>query len=210
MLPALAILAGLGADWIRTGAGRSSSGSCWRSGCSRICLHITTALAGLNEWTGDLVFLRRDIPRRWNAAMARMDTELPPDARPLWSVRRPCSISNHKVAYNTVFNPETIEQLAKGKTADEFRRALEERNLTHVYVDWKEIGRHREPGGYGFTDFVTPARFADWVAAGVLGPPRMIGPGARVVRSSAQSVRISRPPGQRRDVKARSGRMSRE
>ena len=108
--------------------------------------YISTALAGFNEWTGDLVFLRHDIPRRWNAAMARLDTELPPDAKPLLVGQAAVFHLDHNVAYNTVFNPETIEQLAKGKTADEFRRGLEERNLTHVYVDWKEISRHREPG----------------------------------------------------------------
>jgi hypothetical protein len=75
-----------------------------------------------------------------------------------------------------VFNPETIELLAKGKSAEELRRALGARELTHVYVDWKEIGRHREPGGYGFSEFVTRDRFAIWVATGVLSPPKMMGP----------------------------------
>jgi hypothetical protein len=82
---------------------------------------------------------------------------------------------DHDVFYNTVFNPEIIEQLAKGKTPAEFQRALEQRQVTHIYVDWKEISRHREPGGYGFTDFVVPDRFAAWVAAGVLAPPEQMG-----------------------------------
>jgi hypothetical protein len=83
---------------------------------------------------------------------------------------------DHRVVYNTVFNPETIEQLAKGKTADAFLRELEARNVTHVYVDWKEIARHRQPGGYGFSDYVVPGRFATWVAAGVLAPAERMGP----------------------------------
>ncbi len=114
-------------------------------------------------------------PEAWNARDGRMDTELPPDARPLMVGQAAVFHLDHKVAYNTVFNPETIEQLAKGRTAEEFRRALEDRNLTHVYVDWKEITRHRQPGGYGFSDFVTPVRFAGWVAAGVLEPAQMMG-----------------------------------
>ena len=75
------------------------------------------------------------------------------------------------VVYNTVFDPEVIELLAKGKTDQEFHQALRTRNLTHIYVDWKEIQRHAQPGGYGFTDFVKRSRFATWVAAGVLEPP---------------------------------------
>jgi hypothetical protein len=138
--------------------------------------YITTALAGLNEWTADLVFLRRDLPRRWNAAMARMDVELPEKARPLLVGQAAVFHLNHRVSYNTVFNPETIEQLARGKSDEEVRQALEERNMTHVYVDWKEIARHREPGGYGFTKFVTQERFGSWVAAGVLTGPRKMGP----------------------------------
>ena len=91
---------------------------------------------------------------------------------------------DHPVAYNTVFNPETIELLASGKNA---RRASctrsDERKLTHIYVDWKEIQRHRQPGGYGFTDFVTPERFAEWVAAGVLERPAAHRPGAGALPS---------------------------
>jgi hypothetical protein len=44
-----------------------------------------------------------------------------------------------------------------------------------VYVDWSEIARHRRPGGYGFTDFVTPELFARLVAAGVLEPAGRLG-----------------------------------
>ena len=47
------------------------------------------------------------------------------DAKPLMVGQAAVFHLDHKVAYNTVFNPETIEQLAKGKTADELRRALE-------------------------------------------------------------------------------------
>ena len=82
---------------------------------------------------------------------------------------------NHSILYNTVFTPEIIETLASGKTPAEFRQALRERGITHVYVDWKEIRRYREPGNYGFTDFVTPQRFAVWVKAGVLDRPLAVG-----------------------------------
>ena len=175
ILPVLAILAGLGADWIRT---RSWSVVLWvvmAIGLFSNMTYITTALAGLNEWTGDLVFLRRDIPKRWNAAMARMDAELPSGARPLLVGQAAVFHLDHKVRYNTVFNLETIELLAKGKTPGELRRALSEQRITHIYVDWREIARHREPGKYGFTDFVVRDRFAGWVAAGVLSPPLAMG-----------------------------------
>ena len=176
LLPALAVLAGLGADWTRKETWSVILKTVMGFGLAANFIYITTALAGLNEWTADLNHLRRDLPVRWNAAMARMDAELPPDAKPLLVGQAAVFHLQHNVAYNTVFNPETIEQLGKGKTPEQFRRGLKERNLTHIYVDWKEIGRHRGPGGYGFSEFVVPARFSEWVAAGVLAPARMMGP----------------------------------
>ena len=139
------------------------------------CRQSVTALAGLNEWTGDLQFLRGDIPRRWNPPLYRLDTELPAGARPLLVGQAAVFHLRHTVVYNTVFNPETIELLARERSPDELRRLLHERKITHVYVDWKEIERHRQPGGYGFTAYVTPARFAGWVAAGVLDRPLLLG-----------------------------------
>jgi hypothetical protein len=176
LLPPLAMLAGLGADWVRNRAWSILLGTILTISLLTNLIYISTALAGLNEWTGDLVFLRRDIPERWNAALARLDAELPSEARPLLVGQAAVYHLNHIVTYNTVFDPETIELLASGKTPDEFRRALQQRNLTHIYVDWKEIQRHRQQGGYGFTSFVTPSRFADWVRAGVLERPRPLGP----------------------------------
>jgi 4-amino-4-deoxy-L-arabinose transferase-like glycosyltransferase len=175
LLPPLAILAGLGADWTRRRAWSIVLGVIMTVALLANLTYISTALAGLNEWTGDLVFLRRDIPRRWNAALARLDAELPPGARPLLVGQAAVFHLEHNVVYNTVFNPETIELLARGSSDHEFREALRQRNLTHIYVDWKEIQRHRQPGGYGFSDFVQPWRFAAWVAARVLDRPLHLG-----------------------------------
>ncbi len=182
LLPPLAILAGLGADWTCRLGWSIVLGVIMTIALLTNLTYISSALAGLNEWTGDLVYLRRDIPARWNHALARLDRELPGDARPLLVGQAAVFHLNHNVAYNTVFNPETIELLASGKTPAEFRRALNVRHLTHVYVDWKEIERHRQPGGYGFTDFVTPGRFAQWVTAGVLESPTRMGPEQELYR----------------------------
>jgi hypothetical protein len=171
LLPPLAVLAGLGADWVRNRAWSILLGTIMTIALVGNLSYISTALAGLNEWTGDLVFLRRNIQSRWNASLASLTAELPPDARPLIVGQAAVFHLDHRVAYNTVFDPEIIELLAGGKSDQEFSQALRKRNLTHVYVDWKEIQRHTRPGGYGFTDFVTRSRFAGWVAAGVLDPP---------------------------------------
>jgi hypothetical protein len=89
---------------------------------------------------------------------------------------------DHPVVYNTVFNHETIETLARDRSPVQVRRALRERGITHVYVDWPEIARYRAPGNYGFTPFVTPELFAGLVNAGVLEPPVPIGEAQRLYR----------------------------
>ncbi|MFM7131603.1 MAG: hypothetical protein ACKO0V_19810, partial [bacterium] len=81
------------------------------------------------------------------------------------------------ILYNTVFNREGIEILAKGKAPVDVHKALKEIGITHVFVDWSEIRRYRQPGNYGFTDFVTEPFFDGLVRAGVLSEPTFPGPG---------------------------------
>lgn len=175
MLPAFAVMAGLGADWSRSLAWRVVRTGVLALGVATNLAYTSTALAGLNEWTGDLEFLRADMPRRLNAPLASIDAKLGADARILLVGQAAVYHLRHPVLYNTVFNPEIIETLGAGRAPEDFRKALRERRITHVYVDWKEIRRHRDPAGYGFTDFVTPERFSAWVAAGVLSGPTPIG-----------------------------------
>jgi hypothetical protein len=176
LLPPLAVLAGLGADWTKHRGWSILAGVVLSISLLANLTYDTTALAGLNEWTGDLHFLRRDIPRRLNQPLASIDAELPREARILLVGQASVFHVNHPVVYNTVFNHEIIETLARDADASSFHRALRRLGITHVYVDWREIERHRRPGGYGFTDFVTKERFAAWVEAGVLDGPRAAGP----------------------------------
>ncbi len=171
MLPCLAMLAGLGADWSTSWSWRMLRGVILAIALCCNFIDCTTALTGLNEWTGNLAFLRSDLPRRLNPPLAAIDKTLRPDAKILLVGQAAVFHVRHEILYNTVFNPETIELLAAGKTPQEFSRILKDRGITHIYVDWKEINRHRAPAGYGFTDFVTQDRFAAWVQAGVLGRP---------------------------------------
>jgi hypothetical protein len=186
ILPALAVLAGLGGDWKKSRGWSILLGAILTLGLLTNLTYISTALAGLNEWTGDLASLRRDIARRLNAPLARLDAELPADSRTLLVGQAAVFHLNHSVSYNTVFNDETIETLAKGKSPEQFRQALRRLGLTHVYIDWKEIKRHRQPGGYGFTDFVTRERVAGWVANGVLSAPLLLGADQELYRVSNQ------------------------
>jgi len=92
-----------------------------------------------------------------------------------------------QVLYNTCFDDCLFEQLVRGRSAGEVRAALAKHKISHVYVDWGEIGRYRSPGNYGFTDFVRPPVFEELVGQGILQPLPEIeghpGRGYRVLRS---------------------------
>jgi hypothetical protein len=175
LLPALAVLAGLGADWTR--------GRGWSALLSPLLAlaivtnlaYCSTALAGFNEWTGDLPTLRNGVPRMLNPSLARLDASLPPGAKVLLVGQAAVFHFGHPIVYNTVFNEESFETLTRGRTSAQVRQALAARGVTHIYVDWHEIERYRSPGNYGFTDEVTPEAFARLVAAGVLDPAEAIG-----------------------------------
>ena len=189
ILAPMAILAGLGADWIRSWAWSGLLASVLALGIATNLVYCSTALCGLNEWTGDLRALRTGVPKLLNPPMARLDSELPTGAKPLLVGQAAVFHLNRPIVYNTVFNEETIEAIAKGRTPGQVGEELRRRGVTHIYVDWFEIERYRSPGNYGFTPFVTPEVFDRLVEAGVLGPPARMGS-----RQDLYEVRAPRPP----------------
>lgn len=86
--------------------------------------------------------------------------------------------------YNTVFNHSLLEQICadpsstehRWRPADEIRAELHRRGITLIDVNWMEILRYREPGNYGYTDFVHPSRFEDLQRMGILGPALSLPP----------------------------------
>lgn len=175
LLPPLAVLAGLGADWVRNRAWSVLLGVLLALTIVTNMAYASTALTGLNDWTDDLLVLRTHVPEMLNAPLARLDAELPPGAKVLLVGQAAVFHLRHPIVYNTVFDHETIEVLTRGRTPAEIRRVLAERGVTHVYVDWFEIDRYRSPGNYGFTPYVTPELFAGLVASRVLEGPESLG-----------------------------------
>jgi hypothetical protein len=175
LLPAAAVLAGLGADWTRRLTWRILIVPLFLIAILTNLSYSSTALTALNEWTADLRELRSSVPERLNPALAGIDAWLPPDAKILLVGQAAVFHVEHPVVYNTVFDDETFETIAKGHTASEVREGFKRLGITHVFVDWFEIDRYRSPANYGFTPFVTHEEFDRLVKAGVLGPPREIG-----------------------------------
>ena len=80
--------------------------------------------------------------------------------------------------YNTVFDRCLLEELcrdpnstdSKLRTVDEIRQEFRRLGVTHIDVNWAEIGRYRAPGSYGYTDFIQPELFLELQRLGLLGP----------------------------------------
>lgn len=175
LLPPLAVLAGLGADWVRSRLWSAVLGLLLFLAIVENLAYSSTALAGFNEWTGDLKVLRDKVPSMLNSALARLDARLPAGSKVLLVGQAAVFHLRHPIIYNTVFNLETIETLTRDRSPAQIRAELGRMGVTHVYVDWFEIERYRSPGNYGFTPYVTPELFTRLVDSGVLERPEPVG-----------------------------------
>ncbi len=133
LLPCLAILAGLGADWSEVWSWRVLRGGILAIALFCNFIDCTTALTGLNEWTWNLAFLRHDLPRRLNPPLAAIDRILPPDAKILLVGQAAVFHVDHQVLYNTVFNPETIETPGRGQEPSGFSTGAQGKGH-HAYL----------------------------------------------------------------------------
>ena len=181
-LPALAVLAGLGADWSRSRPWLFILSAILAVATLANLTLATTELTGPNRWTADLERLRLESFQVANPPLARLDAELPPRSKVLLVGVASVFPLRHAIVYNTVFNDETIEALARNLTPSELARELDGGGVTHIYVDWSEIARYRSPGNYGFTPFVTPKFFTDLVRAGAVEPAEKLGPRQELYR----------------------------
>jgi hypothetical protein len=176
LLAPLAVLAGLGADWSRRLGWSILLAALLALGLTMTLTYDSTDLAAFNFWTDPLDDLRRRVPRIASPTLAWLDENLPPDAKILLVGQAGVFHMRHPVVFNTVFDDEILETIARDRTPDQIRRSLADRGITHLLVDWSEVARHRKPGGYGFTDFVQPEVFDRLARAGVIEP--IPGPGA--------------------------------
>ena len=184
LLPAAALLAGLGADWTRSRVWSGFLGFLLFVSTVTNLAYSTTALTGLNEWTADLEKLRTSVPAMLNPPLLRLDTEeaFSSDEKVLLVGQAAVFHINRPIIYNTVFDDEIFEQVAKEHSPEAVRERVRELGVGWVYVDWRDIERYRSPGNYGFTDFVQPSEFDRLVEAGILGPPVSLAEGRDVYR----------------------------
>ncbi|MCC7421181.1 MAG: hypothetical protein IT428_12935 [Planctomycetaceae bacterium] len=178
MLPAVAMLAGVGACRFDSPLWRLL-----RNGVIVLCLAfnlrmITSGLSGPNGYLIDLDDAR---PRVAGPSFTYLNSKLPPGSQVLCVGEAEVFDLTVPVVYNTVFDRSifqewtadpsstTNEKDLKFRDPHEIHERLLAEGITHLFVNWAEILRYRT--SYGYTDYVTPQRFLDLRQQGILGKP---------------------------------------
>lgn len=183
MIPVVSVLAGIGATW--------SSKRLWKTGLTiallfavlfNLCV-ATSGLGGNNAYLDDLNYARKftisitgpEIMQLNQMQLGSKQVVLSVGDAELFNAEFP-------VIYNTVFDHDIFQQWTSKpepgvpdnqlsmRPAKEIKQKFKAKQIAYVYVNWAEILRYRLPGSYGYTDYVTPARFEQLVKEGVLEP----------------------------------------
>lgn len=198
MFSAVALVAGAGACWCESGlinSKRDRAVLVWKWGLgimiaasmlynAELMMHVR--ISGFNAGRLDLK-VARDIASTTTPSVKWLNEEyeagrLPPDAKVLCVGDAQMFHARYPYLYNTVFDHSLLEKICadpdshKMKSAEEIRAEFRRLGLTLIEVDWGEIARFREPGNYGFTEFVTPHLFEELQRMGLLGPPQRLLP----------------------------------
>jgi hypothetical protein len=130
-----------------------------------------------------------------------LNSTLPGQARVLMVGEAAVFNATFDVVYNTVFDESIFEQWTSAasdatssknadmKSAEEIRSVFRAQKITHIYVNWSEVLRYRQT--YGYTDFVTPARFLELQSIGLLAAPVTMSTGEWASLDDQQQKEVS-------------------
>ncbi|MDB5337190.1 MAG: hypothetical protein JWN70_2809 [Planctomycetaceae bacterium] len=178
LIPVVALLAGVGATWTNQRVWRIFVTGFAICAATFNFAFMTTSLCGYNAYLLDLPRAAEQTARITAPEVLTLNSTLPAGSKVLCVGEAELFDARFPYVYNTVFDVSIFEQWfgvtdSSGgsanrplKPAAEIRQLLKEQGITHVFVNWQEILRYRLT--YGYTDFVTPRRFQQLQAAGIL------------------------------------------
>ncbi len=181
VLPIVALLAGIGATWTSARLWQHAVIAILFWGC--VCNLQMMASKAMQDvrFVVSLDELRTDPPRADAPIQSRihpahralnLNAHVPDGYRVLMVGNAEPFDLEVAALYNTCFNECIFTKLLKGKTAREQLAALRDAKIAFVFVDWKELDRHRSPGGYGYSsDYPQIATLKSLVEQGVLSKP---------------------------------------
>ena len=180
LIPVVSLLAGVGATWNEWRGWRWLMRIAVALAATFNLAFMTSSLCGYNAYLLDLDRAAEQTARITAPEIVMLNSQLPAGSKVLCVGEAELFDARFAYAYNTVFDkslfeewcgvpdPRTRSALRPLKPEAEIRQILKQQGITHVFVNWQEILRYRLT--YGYTDFVTPKRFAELQAMGILGP----------------------------------------
>jgi len=170
VLPALALMAGIGAVWTRLSPWQWMLRALLIVGLAANFITITCGLGADNRFFASYETLRRD-PERTDSWHVWLDENVPPGKKViLVGDAQPFDLEVPSI-YSTTFDVSPFELWVYGKTPEAVNKKFAEEGISHVYVRWDEIRRYQSPGNYGFSIAIAPSLFQDMIDAGILGEP---------------------------------------
>ena len=161
MLPAAALLAGIGAAAVEHPLWRRATLAIVILGM--VTLFPLVAVPMDNRFFAPLAALRRDDSDlesggdRLHSAQRWLNEHAAPGERVLLvGDAEPFELTIGAV-YNTCFDDCQFARLFQGRTREERLAALRREGIRYVLFNWNHLARYRRPGNYGYTsDYVTP------------------------------------------------------
>lgn len=176
-LPVLALLAGIGAVWSTSLAWRRAILATLVVGLSTSLIYVTApeasepGSANYNAYFVSLLRTRTD-PDRINTWHQVLNVNVPQGYYVLSVGEVQVFDIEVPVIYNTVFDESIVAAIFENRSPDEIAAELRRQKISHVFVNWLEIMRYRQPGNYGgIPDFITQEWFSSLVQKRVLDEP---------------------------------------
>ena len=165
MAPLAAVLAGIGATW--------SAGTVWRRamiallmvGCAANFLLVSSRDVSDNRFFVKLSELRADRESQHDKGYFHLhrahdlvNQVVQPDFAALLVGEAQVFNLEVPIRYNTCFDDCLFEQLMQGRSRLQRLDVLRQQRISHVFIFWRELDRYRDPGNYGYSDYVTRER----------------------------------------------------
>jgi hypothetical protein len=179
-LPLLALLAAVGADWSTQRFWRRTVNGVLAAALLACFLVNSSSLIGDNRYFVELEQLRDNARLSPVSLVHRyLNEHVEPGQRVLLVGDAAVFYLRMPLLYSTCFDDCPLELLIRGRSAADRRRALAERRIAYVYVNWAEIRRYRRT--YGFTEYITAELFDRQLVRqqGILRPVPVAGLDAR-------------------------------
>jgi hypothetical protein len=170
VLPALALLAGIGAVWTRALPWQWMLRGLLVVGLAANFVTITCGLGADNRFFASYDTLRYD-PDRTDPWHLWLEEHVPPGKQVLLvGDAQPFDLEVPAI-YSTTFDMSPFEEWVYRKTPDEVEQKFAEEGISHIYVRWDEIKRYQSPSNYGFSSFVAPTVFQELIEFEILDDP---------------------------------------